>query len=390
MNPDPAVLFRCISLFKYLLTAAVLMTAVPTLAEPAPSVKWHFQTLGPIWAPSTTLQNTTYVGSTDGALYALDTRTGKMKWRFQTAGPIFGGVQVSGGQLYFASDDGFLYKLRRRDGRELWRVNLHRHPVVERRLPEHPECCAWDYRGATPVTADGVLYVGSADQHLYAVSVGAGKVLWSFATGGQLRSAPAIETDHVIFGGYDGKVTALNRHSGELLWQHETGQPIVSSPLVARGKVFIGSRDTYLYALDVNDGRVLWKKPYHEGSWVESSAAAWEDKLYIGSSDWRVTLALSAADGAILWATKAMDGGHFAPPAVTPRAIYQGVYGHDQGFMPEGGIAKIARESGSLVWTFAMKDLPDRIGHGVVSAPELVEDTLLFGALDGAFYALTP
>src|SRR5437870_5089821 len=44
-----------------------------------------------------------------------------------------------------------------------------------------------------------------------------------------------------------------------LLWSFKTGGPVRSSPVIAGGKVFIGSDDFKIYALDFASGKKLWE-----------------------------------------------------------------------------------------------------------------------------------
>src|SRR5581483_2880749 len=64
------------------------------------------------------------------------------------------------------------------------------------------------------------------------------KLLWSFKTGGPVKSSAAI---------------------GEKQWSFKTGSAVESSPLVLDGKVFFGSADSSLYALEAATGKQVWK-----------------------------------------------------------------------------------------------------------------------------------
>ena len=65
----------------------------------------------------------------------------------------------------------------------------------------------------------------------------------------------------VYVGSYDQNVYALNANTGALLWKYKTANFIESSPAVANGVVYIASNDPddNLYALDANTGTLLWK-----------------------------------------------------------------------------------------------------------------------------------
>src|SRR6188508_443201 len=54
--------------------------------------------------------------------------------------------------------------------------------------------------------------------------------LWSFKTGGPVKSSPAIVGERVFVGSDDGHVYALDLASGKKLWAFKTGGPVESSP----------------------------------------------------------------------------------------------------------------------------------------------------------------
>ena len=62
--------------------------------------------------------------------------------------------------------------------------------------------------------------------------------------------------------------------SPKLLWTFETGDNIKSAPVVANGKVVIGSTDGFVYCLDTN-GKLLWK--FDSGNVIEAPALILEN-----------------------------------------------------------------------------------------------------------------
>jgi len=52
-----------------------------------------------------------YIGSTDGAIYSLDAKTGALRWRFQTDGPVISSPTIEEGLVYVGSADRYLYAL---------------------------------------------------------------------------------------------------------------------------------------------------------------------------------------------------------------------------------------------------------------------------------------
>jgi outer membrane protein assembly factor BamB len=102
--------------------------------------------------------------------------------------------------------------------------------------------------------ANGNLYVGSDDGKLYAFELSNQKLLWTMATGGAVKSSPAVANGVIYVGSNDNKLyaTAAAGCGGPTtcvpLWvSSATGGPITSSPDIANGEVYVGSGDGNLY-----------------------------------------------------------------------------------------------------------------------------------------------
>ncbi len=61
-------------------------------------------------------------------------------------------------------------------------------------------------------------------------------------------SSPAVANGMVYVGSEDNNVYARNASTGVELWQYATGNAVYSSPAVANGVVYVGSTDSNLYA----------------------------------------------------------------------------------------------------------------------------------------------
>ena len=64
-----------------------------------------------------------------------------------------------------------------------------------------------------------------------------------------MDSSPAVAGGVVYVGSSDNHVYALDASTGELLWRYETGDDVSSSPVVADGVVYVRSNDNYVYAI---------------------------------------------------------------------------------------------------------------------------------------------
>ena len=81
-------------------------------------------------------------------------------------------------------------------------------------------------------------------------NVGNLELKWSYATGGTVYSSPAVANGVVYVGSEDNNLYALDAKTGAKLWSYATGGPVDSSPAVANGVVYVGSDDNNVYALN--------------------------------------------------------------------------------------------------------------------------------------------
>jgi outer membrane protein assembly factor BamB len=62
--------------------------------------------------------------------------------------------------------------------------------------------------------ANGVVYVGSGDDNLYALNAATGTPLWSYTTGGAVGSSPAVANGVVYVGSGDDNLYAFGLSGG--------------------------------------------------------------------------------------------------------------------------------------------------------------------------------
>jgi outer membrane protein assembly factor BamB len=120
---------------------------------------------------------------------------------------------------------------------------------------------------ATPVIADGTIYIGDLDGTFHALSLDTGETRWTFWTESGFSSAAAASTDPklplVVVGDADGIVRAFAADTGAVRWEYETEGEISGGPTILPGpegpRVLVGSQDASLSCLDLATGKLLWK-----------------------------------------------------------------------------------------------------------------------------------
>jgi hypothetical protein len=112
-------------------------------------------------------------------------------------------------------------------------------------------------RSSPAIGPTGLVYVGSDDGSVYALKPGgddAHRRKWSYATGGPVRSSPAIVGwwlfDMVCVGSDDGYLYLLNPYFGHLMAKLTVGAPVRSSPTVSEeGVIYVCASDGALHVL---------------------------------------------------------------------------------------------------------------------------------------------
>jgi outer membrane protein assembly factor BamB len=408
-QPNPAVAIKNnpttppptatdIPVLTTLATEIATPTSSPTLTPALPRQPlWTFQTKGAVYGSPAIHDNTVYFGSDDYFLYAVDTVTQQLNWKFKTGGFVRSRPTFDEDNLYFTSDDGYLYVLDPQSGQQNWRLDIGNAAV--KRWPS-PTIYNWDYLQSSPVVVDGVVYIGSADNNLYAVDSHTGQTKWCFKTGDIVRSSPAVAQGIVYVGSWDGFIYAVDARDGQKKWQLDARGsylPVQPSPLVHNGVVYIGSRNYLLYALDAQTGKAIWKYLY-KNPWVESSATLVDDVIYVGSAlDLRL-YAIDSVSGKLKWSFNT-DGVALSSPAIANGVAYIGSAHWVEGWgtrfyavdiqMGQATKNLLPTQAKWYVETGLTLDTSPAKLHGVISSPLINDGVVYFGGLDGKLYAVS-
>ncbi len=165
---------------------------------------------------------------------------------------------------------------------------------------------------ASPVVHDGVLYISTGANDVFALAVESGSILWKYQANlsqtistvccGWANRGVVLGDGRVYMGQLDGKLVALDQASGQILWsiqaeRWQEGFTLTSAPLYFDGMIIIGfagaDRGTRgrIKAYDAENGELLWT--FHTiPAPGEPGSETWEadnDKwLYGGASIWQV------------------------------------------------------------------------------------------------------
>jgi outer membrane protein assembly factor BamB len=153
---------------------------------------------------------------------------------------------VLGDRLYAAGSDGDVFGVDARTGRVLWRSRT--------RLP----------LSAGPGASEAVVAVGASDGQLIALDAETGTKRWQARLSGEVLAAPVVTVQSVIVRTVDGRVRALALKDGHDLWTNEEAVPRLSlrgtaPPVVAGDAVLCGFDDGKVIAYAIAGGEILWQ-----------------------------------------------------------------------------------------------------------------------------------
>jgi eukaryotic-like serine/threonine-protein kinase len=396
--------------------------------SPAPALstlKWKFKTGGPILSTPAVANGVAYVGSADHYLYAVRVADGSELWKFKTGLGVNSSPAVAGGLVYVGSRDGNVYAVSADTGRQVWtfatkgerRFTARGIHGIQPRTEMMPD--PFDLFLSSPTIAGGTLYIGSGDQHVYALDARTGALRWTFATGDVVHATPAVADGVVYIGSWDRHLYALKADSGARVWTFETGDDpvmhnqigIASSAAVAGGVVLFGCRDGHFYAVDAHTGRKLWAED-NKGGWVIASPAVRDGVVYFPTSEGTQFKAIAIATGALVWRTVDKNIS-FSSPAIAGDRIYFGTHDGVLHALDAGTGAVTAefetdgyrnnrstyldadgRIVGSAIFPdstlegiFVGLDRQFTLGS-ILSSPVVVDGVVFFGSTDGYLYAV--
>lgn len=249
---------------------------------------------------------------------------------------------------------------------------------------------------SSPSVVGNTVYVGSYDNHLYAVAADTGKVRWKTPLGKPVYASPAVANEHVYVCcvGEQGetakarqqrcRIVCLQADSGKIIWDHPLIHADVkydlgnwaggwASPVLGARHLYVGSDDRFLYCLDRATGKQVWS--FLTDGRPHSSPSLVGDTLFSGCHDGHV-YALDASSGKLRWrfktgslvnSTVAYHDGH----------VYFGSY--------DKHVYALKASDGALVWKTETD--PKLISH-IVASPSVTEDAVFIGTWPGTMYAL--
>lgn len=251
---------------------------------------WSYRTGGKLASKPEVKNGILYILSGNGWFYALKRDTGHLLWKFQTGGEhrfvrktssgkryddiwdyYLSGAKVDYGKVYFGSSDGNVYCLNARTGKLIWKFKTDN--VIH----------------ASPLLRNQKLFIGSFDGYFYALNAENGNLIWKFNTIGEryfpvgaVQKRASFYNGAVYFGSRDFNIYALNANNGHGFWNYrEPGSWIIATPTIYKGQVYFGTSDSHsFYSMNAVSGKVNWKLNLNMR--VYGSAVGYGQDIYFG------------------------------------------------------------------------------------------------------------
>jgi glucose dehydrogenase len=168
-----------------------------------------------------------------------------------------------------------------------------------------------DVLATTPIVANGVMYVTTAFNHVYALNAKTGEEYWHYkhamgpittSSNGPINRGVAVYGDKVYMATVDAKLVALDAKSGSVVWQTAIADPSrgyseTMAPTAVDDKILIGTsggefgiRD-FMRAYDAETGKLIWNfdtiPENSVGLWATKDATGRDMHRDIATQDWR-------------------------------------------------------------------------------------------------------
>jgi outer membrane protein assembly factor BamB len=238
---------------------------------------WKRKLVGHLESSPMAVGGTLYLGTDKTNVVAVRAADGKVLWQFNSPAAIKASPSFHDGRLYVADYESGMFCLDAEDGKLIWHTNTSKLPPFGK---------GGFY--SSPAVAFGRVYAARDDGTVFAFDEKSGKIDWSFPTNNFVYGSPAVARvpgtpPSVYIGSYDEHFYALDARNGKQRWRYEVGGPVPGTATVIGHTVYTSSfktreaigidvrshRKTFElkqagYTPMVSDGRRLYLIGYYE------------------------------------------------------------------------------------------------------------------------------
>jgi len=174
---------------------------------------WNYTTGSYVYSSPTVANGNVYVGSQDHNVYCLNAQTGAKIWSYTTGYSVFSAPAVVNGNVYVGSEDYHVYCLNAQTGALEWKYATGNYII-----------------SSPAVSSNGNVYIGSYDANIYCINAQKGTLVWEYSTGGYVYSSPAIANGILYVGSSDDQIYAFGSLSSSQPSTNASSNSSNSSP----------------------------------------------------------------------------------------------------------------------------------------------------------------
>lgn len=310
--------------------------------------------------------NLVTVASSEGAVAAIDARTGTDLWRAAVGQPLSAGVGSDGRTAAVVTRANALVVLQ--GGKEIWRQPLTAQVYT------------------APLVAGGRVFVLSSDRSVSAFDALNGRKLWTQQRAGEalvLRQAGvlmAVEDTLVV--GLSGRMVGMNPDNGSIRWEAPLASPrgtndverlveLVHRTSRVGSTVCARAFQASVGCVNTVRGNVLWTQSASGVQGVHGDA-----ETIFGTESNGMVVAYKRDDGSRLWSTDRLAQRQLTAPLLLGRSV---VVGDNLGW-----VHLLSRTDGAPLNRFSVD------GSAIAAAPVVAADTLVVVTRNGGISGYRP
>ena len=198
---------------------------------------------------------------------------------------------------------------------------------------------------APPLQVGNTIYVGTADNKVFALDAQSGQELWAFEAGHSIWGQPAYDDGKLYVTSLDRSLHALNAETGEELWNTVFEGAIASQPVLNDSSVFVSEFGSQVHALNLTNGDIRWSAPAQ--NWVWGAPAYADGTVYYADIDGNL-FAVDADSGTQKWQALAA-GAVQTSPVVMGDIVYVASEGESSD-IPAGALTAFSATDGQQLW----------------------------------------
>ncbi|MCB1202114.1 MAG: PQQ-like beta-propeller repeat protein [Leptospiraceae bacterium] len=181
-----------------------------------------------------------YLGTEDKTFYAFEHsgHAAAVRWKFSANEAIRmkAGISLRYNYVLFGAMDGSFYCLDRYEGTQRWYLFLN--------APVYGSVANWEKDNAE------YFYFGADNGYFYCLDT-FGRKVWTYRTGGKIRSEPVVHEGVVYFGSGDNYLYGLDCMTGRLIFRTGADGDIIGKPVIYKNMILFGSADNFIHGVRI-------------------------------------------------------------------------------------------------------------------------------------------